>query len=211
MSDLQRKIAEGEHQQQDFKHQISDSRKIARTLSAFANTDGGRLLIGVKDNGNINGVNSHEEIHMIEAAADFYSTPIIEVSYQHHSVNGKEVLEAIVQPSKNRPHYVKEQDGKSIAYFRKADENFPVSKVIEKYWTLNKKEPQLLSYKEKEAQLLTFLQDNPYITVKRYAVLAKISFNRAEDLLATFLRWGILDWDFNGAYFEYFLTTDKNS
>ncbi len=41
-------IAEGEHQQQDFKFEISDARKIAKTLSAFANTDGGRLLIGVK-------------------------------------------------------------------------------------------------------------------------------------------------------------------
>ena len=43
-------IAEGEHQQQDFKFEISDARKIAKTLSAFSNTDGGRLLIGVKDN-----------------------------------------------------------------------------------------------------------------------------------------------------------------
>ena len=32
-------IAEGEHQQQDFKFEISDARKIAKTLSAFANTD----------------------------------------------------------------------------------------------------------------------------------------------------------------------------
>ena len=40
-------IAQGEHQQLDFKFEVSDSKKIARTLSAFANTDGGRLLIGV--------------------------------------------------------------------------------------------------------------------------------------------------------------------
>lgn len=211
MNDLQRKIAEGEHQQQDFKHQITDSRKIARTLSAFANTDGGRMLIGVKDNGNINGVKSHEEIYMIDAAADFYSTPAIEVTYQHHQFEGKEVLEAIVQPSAKRPHFVKEKDGKNIAYFRKADENFPVSGVLIKFWALNNKEPQLLAYKEKEAQLLTFLQTNSYITVKRYAILAKVSFSRAEDLLATFLRWGILDWDFNGSFFEYFLAAEKDS
>ena len=46
-------IEEGEHQQQDFKFEISDARKIAKSLSAFSNTDGGRLLIGVKDNGKI--------------------------------------------------------------------------------------------------------------------------------------------------------------
>ena len=53
-------IAEGEHQQQDFKFEISDARKIAKTLSAFANTNGGKLLIGVKDNGKIAGVRSDE-------------------------------------------------------------------------------------------------------------------------------------------------------
>lgn len=35
-------IEQGEHQQLDFKFEVSDSKKIARTLSAFANTDGVR-------------------------------------------------------------------------------------------------------------------------------------------------------------------------
>ena len=50
MSYVQQMIEEGE-QTQDFKMRIDDAAKIARTLVAFANTDGGRLLIGVKDNG----------------------------------------------------------------------------------------------------------------------------------------------------------------
>ena len=74
-------IAEGEHQQQDFKFEISDARKIAKTLSAFANTNGGRLLIGVKDNGKIAGVRSEEEKYMIEAAAQLYCVPEVEYSY----------------------------------------------------------------------------------------------------------------------------------
>jgi predicted HTH transcriptional regulator len=45
---LYKLIEEGEHQQQDFKYCINDSKKIAKSLVAFANTDGGRLLIGVK-------------------------------------------------------------------------------------------------------------------------------------------------------------------
>ena len=82
-------IAEGEHQQQDFKFEISDARKIAKTLSAFANTDGGRLLIGVKDNGKIAGVRSEEEKYMIEAArsgiyhADIYSGRPASISSHH--------------------------------------------------------------------------------------------------------------------------------
>ena len=67
---IERLIAEGEHDRQDFKYTISDARKIARSLSAFANHRGGRLLIGVKDNGTVAGVRSEEDIYMIETAAD---------------------------------------------------------------------------------------------------------------------------------------------
>lgn len=55
---------------------------IARSLSAFANTEGGRLLIGVKDNGKIAGVRSDEEIYMIEAAATMYCKPKVELETQ---------------------------------------------------------------------------------------------------------------------------------
>jgi len=48
-SALHRLIDEGEHQCLDFKFRIDSSLKIAKTLSAFANSDGGKLLIGVKD------------------------------------------------------------------------------------------------------------------------------------------------------------------
>ena len=75
---IQDLIQEGEHQMLDFKFEISDSRRIARSLAAFANTDGGRLLVGVKDNGAIAGVRSDEEIHMIQAAAEMYCQPKVE-------------------------------------------------------------------------------------------------------------------------------------
>ena len=52
-------MAEGEHEHQDFKFTISDARKIARSVSAFANNGGGRLLIGVKDNGVIAGLSNY--------------------------------------------------------------------------------------------------------------------------------------------------------
>ncbi|RLD81534.1 MAG: ATP-binding protein, partial [Bacteroidetes bacterium] len=62
---IQDLIKQGENQYQDFKFVINDSKKIARSLVAFANTDGGRLLVGIKDNGNITGVKTEEEFHMV--------------------------------------------------------------------------------------------------------------------------------------------------
>ena len=76
---IQRLVDEGEHQQQDFKFLISDARKIARSVSAFANRDGGRLLIGVKDNGTIAGVRNEEDVYVVEQAAQRYCRPAQEV------------------------------------------------------------------------------------------------------------------------------------
>ncbi|WP_302606014.1 helix-turn-helix domain-containing protein, partial [uncultured Duncaniella sp.] len=72
-------IEEGEYEHQDFKFAVSDARKIARSLSAFANNDGGRLLIGVKDNGAIAGVRNEEDIFVVEQAAEMYCEPPQEI------------------------------------------------------------------------------------------------------------------------------------
>lgn len=85
----------------DFKFEISDSKKIARSLVAFANTDGGRLLIGVKDNGVISGIRSEEEKHMIQTAAELYCQPQVDYYVKEWEINGKTVLEVIVPKSKN--------------------------------------------------------------------------------------------------------------
>ena len=89
---IQRLIDEGEHVHQDFKFEISDARKIAKSISAFSNTEGGRLLVGVKDNGKIAGVRSEEEIYMIEAAAKMYCTPEVNISNKIFKVQGKDIL-----------------------------------------------------------------------------------------------------------------------
>ena len=127
-------ISEGEHVRQDFKFEISDSRKIARSLSAFANTEGGRLLIGVKDNGRIAGVRSEEEMYMVEAAAQVYCIPAVEVDMRVYRPEGRSVLVASVGPAVRKPVLVKEEDGRRLAYVRIADENILASPVHIGVW-----------------------------------------------------------------------------
>ncbi len=127
-------IAEGEHVRQDFKFEVSDSRKIARSLSAFANTEGGRLLIGVKDNGRIAGVRSEEEMYMVEAAAQVYCTPAVEVEMRVYRPEGRSVLIASVEPAPRKPVMVKEEGGRKLAYVRIADENILASPVHIGVW-----------------------------------------------------------------------------
>ena len=97
-------IAEGEHQRQDFKYCINDSRKIARSMVAFANTDGGRLLLGIRDNGSVAGVRTDEEYYMAEAAAKLYSKPPLNFQTQQWLIEGKTVLEINIHKSTESHH-----------------------------------------------------------------------------------------------------------
>lgn len=186
-------IAQGEHQQQDFKFCINDSRKIARSLVAFANTDGGRLLVGVKDNGKIAGVKSDEEFYMVEAAAHIYSSPQINFEVVEWEAEGKMVLEIIVQPSSLRPHYAENDEKKWIAYIRKADENIRANNVQLKAWKLERSERGLMfTYDEPRRQLVNYLQHNEKITLTRFTKIARISRFLAETILAEFLSMGCI-------------------
>ncbi len=191
---LQKLILEGEHQQQDFKYCISDSRKIAKSLVAFANTDGGRLLIGVKDNGNIAGVRSEEEYYMVESAAKIFSKPPIDFDTRQHFIEGKTVLEVIIESSSNKPHFAKNDQGRWLAYFRKDDENKLANKVMIEVWKKQKRSQGIfLSYSETERFLLDYLEKNGSISQSAFSRKAQITYREAERVLSDFITLGILE------------------
>ena len=114
----------------DFKFKISDSKKIARTLVAFANTDGGRILIGVKDNGSIFGIKSEEEKYMIQTAADLYCQPQVNFQAKEWNVNGKKILEILVPKSKYHKHRAPDHCNKYKVYIRVKDQNIVANSIL---------------------------------------------------------------------------------
>lgn len=197
-------IAEGEHQQQDFKYEISDARKIARTFSAFANTQGGRLLIGVKDNGKIAGIQSEEESYMIEAAAKMYCHPSIEYVLQVYIIENKQVLLAEIKESNIKPVCAKDENNKLWAYVRINDENILATTVQLRVWEQeNKPTGEFLSFKEREKLLLQLLEKESSLSLNRYARKAGISRKAAEHLLAKFIRFGIVETTFENHKFSF--------
>lgn len=206
---IQKLILQGEHQTQDFKYCISDSRKIARSLVAFANTDGGRLLIGVKDNGRIAGVRSDEEYYMVESAAKIYSRPEINFTTRQHSVDGKTVLEVIIDPSEQKPHFARDDEGKWWAYFRKDDENRLASKIMIEVWKRQKsREGILINYSEDEKILLDYLENNEKISVSKYARIAHLSYKKAEQIIINFRSLDILKDTFGDNRIDYSINED---
>ncbi|MBQ6038053.1 MAG: ATP-binding protein [Bacteroidaceae bacterium] len=197
-------IAQGEHQQQDFKFEISDICKIAKTLSAFANTDGGRLLIGVKDNGKIAGVRSEEEQYMIEAAAQVYCKPHVECEMQSYLIEGRTVLIATIEKSDHRPVCAKTEDGKYLAYVRVKDENIQATPVHLNVWKQgDRQNGELLEFTPREQHLLELMKQNDKLSLNQYCRRAHIPYPAAVRLLAKFIRYGIVETVFVDRQFHY--------
>ena len=178
-------IAQGEGQHLDFKFDVSDSKKIARTLCAFANTDGGRLLIGVKDNGNIVGVRSEEEFYMIEAASTMYTHPTVPFTATRWGINGKTVLEIYIAPSENKPHTAPDKDDHYKAYIRVADENILANEVLLLSWQkYGRQQGLLLPLTRPVEKLMGYLENHPYIHIRQFCRLARIQYATAQNILS---------------------------
>lgn len=161
-AELLNMIAEGEHQHQDFKYCINDSRKIAVSLVAFANTDGGRLLLGIRDNGSVAGVVSEEEYYMVEAAARLYSKPPVPFQIKVWKAEGKTVLEIMIHKSSERPHFAQDEKGKWLAYIRTGDQNALAPKILIDIWKQEKNpEGVKIKYTDEEKVVLSVLEVNP--------------------------------------------------
>lgn len=187
-------IEQGEHQQLDFKFEISDAKKIARTFSAFANTDGGKLLVGVKDNGVVSGVRTDEEDYMVESAAHLFCRPAIEYSTRRWNIGGKWVLEVNIPQSKIKPHYAKTDEGKWMAYIRFKDQNFLANVVMLNVWKLkNQSRGVYIRYGNNEKKILKILKDDELMTSKEIAKLAAIKKYIAERTLARLISVEVVD------------------
>lgn len=203
-------IGEGEHQQQDFKFRVDSSRKIARSLSAFANTDGGRLLIGVKDNGTIAGIDPEEEFYVLEGAAEVYCKPPIQFDTKVYDVDGKLVLIADIPRSSDRPHSVKEENDKWLAYIRENDENHLANGVLISYMKDKKTDDRssLVEYGKEEKELFNYLSKEPDISASKFAKLANIPIKQSVQTLALFLKWEVIGWRMTDKGIRFFLKED---
>jgi len=191
---IKRLILEGENVSLDFKKTISNTEKIAKTLVAFANNRGGKLLIGVADDGAIKGVKSEdEEKFMITRAAHSFCKPAIEPKFEEVYVDDKIVLVVDIPKSDLKPHYALDENKKWWVYFRVKDKSVLASKIIvDVLKESNNENGQLISYTEYEKKLLNYLEEHNRITLKEYSKLIKAAHKKAQKIIVGLILTGVL-------------------
>ena len=187
-------INEGEHVQQDFKYAISDARKIARSISAFANNMGGRLLIGVKDNGSIAGVRNEEDIYVVEQAAQLYCRPAQTVEFTAFRTGDTgTVIRASIARSAERPVCAQDDDRSWQAYYRIADENIRAHPLMVRAWRhAASGRKSLLRLDGADGRLLEALRGGA-LTIERALIATGASRRPAENAVVRLAALGIID------------------
>ncbi len=198
-NELKELIAQGESSTLEFKRKVNTPVKLAKEVSAFANTSGGKVLIGVDDDGGIVGVLSEKsEIDLVEKACGFYIDPPVEVEIESVNYRGREIIVVYVDESIVKPHYIIDVGNNKSparrAYIRVGEKSVIASREMArvlKSQSANAK-PLKLSIGDKEKRLFLYLEKHERATVKDFARLVNISNRRAERLLVRLVRAGVL-------------------
>ena len=199
-------IREGEHQQQDFKYRVADACKLAKSVSAFANTDGGRLLIGVRDDGHLSGVRSEEEIYMMHQAAYKYCKPEASIKFDTYHADGRTIVVATVPPSERKPVCAINEAGEERAYIRIADENIVASPVHLAIWREQQAEGgAMMTYTDIVMKLLSAMTtDQPQsFTLNQIVRRSRISRFKVIHLLARLIRFGVVRCEYRDQQFYF--------
>lgn len=114
-------IVHGESKNVEFKLTLpKDSEKYTKSIVAFANTQGGKLIVGVDDNTReVIGIDDDVLFRMMDRISNAVSDscePQIVPNIEPQTVDGKTIIVVTVAPGANRPYYLKSK-GKDMGTF----------------------------------------------------------------------------------------------
>lgn len=197
IGELKRLVQQGEGQYLEFKRKAHHPDKLAREMVAFANTGGGRLLIGVDDDGTIYGSKyPGEDIFALRRFLDAHCRPALGYRIEQVKVTARrEVLVVQVRPGTRRPYYLYYPDppGGRAAFVRVADKSVTASReMIQVLRHAERPRGVALQVGEAEQKLLRHLEAAPNITLTETQKLLQISRRQASTKLVLLVRTGLL-------------------
>ena len=125
-------IVRGESKSVEFKAKLpEDSAKYVKTIIAFANTQGGCLVIGVDDVAHkVVGVDDDSAFQIMDRIANAVAdscAPQIVPNIELQTIDGHTVVLVTVTPEPNRPYYLKAKGKELGTYIRLAGTSRPAS------------------------------------------------------------------------------------
>lgn len=188
IDELRRLVAQGEGSRLEFKRKANFPEKIIKEIAAFANTEGGKLLIGVDDDGTLAGVKyPEEEVHAIEQALAKYCKPAVIFEKEIIGLNSKKfIVQFDIPLSDKRPHRIVtavEKDNptqrggrEEETYVRYKDMSVKASREVREIIRRSKQGKNIkFTYGTHESLLIKYLEENKTITLSQFCRVAKLN------------------------------------
>jgi len=193
---LNQLVRQGEGERLEFKLKTNHPEKIIREIVAFANTAGGKLLVGIDDSGEVKGLKHPDgDLFVLNKAINTLCFPQIPYTVERIGVgNEKEILVYHIAHSPDKPHYVQSEDGKKIVYIRVDDRSVKASREVYQIMQRSGNHRDVkFSYGEKEQKLMQMLDKNPSVTVDSFSQLAGIPRKTASRTLVLLVLANVLE------------------
>jgi predicted HTH transcriptional regulator len=198
LSELKKLVRRGEGLHLEFKLKATHPEKIVREMVAFANSEGGTLLVGVADDRSILGLKyPKEDEYVLQKAIEKYCSPPIKYLKEKIQLdNEREVLAFFVDKSDETPHYFIENQTLNLkkAYIRVEDKCLQASKEMREVLKGRKKENNIrFQFGSKEKILMEYLANYQKITVEEFSKVANIPLKIASRTLVLLVLGKVLD------------------
>jgi len=196
LRELEQLVSLGEGISLEFKRRVPRPERIAKEIVALANTNGGRIVLGVGDDGSIEGFeNVSEQQFLLRQATNAHCDPPVEYETERVVVaDRRDVIVVNVPESARKPHLlVADEDKQSPVYVRVEDRSVEASEeTATRLRNQDTDEGVTFEFGETESLLMRYLDDYGRITVPQLAQLADISPERASQTLLRLTRADLL-------------------
>ena len=198
--ELKQLVSLGEGLHLEFKRRVPRPERIAREVIALANTSGGRILLGVSDDGTITGLrDATEEAFALRQALTGRSDPPVEYTTERIPVEGRrDVILVTVPESRRKPHFLIETKGAEnvpagTAYVRTGEMSVEASaESVHLMQEEGSPAGATFEFGDDEMLLLRYLEDYACVTVDQFAQMAGISPEKASQTLLSLTKANIL-------------------
>ena len=196
--ELEQLVDLGEGINVEFKRRVPQPERIAKEIVALTNTHGGRIVLGVDDDGSILGIDhASEEEFLLRQAVEAHCRPVVDYQTERVVVEPRcDVLVVTIPESSTKPHRVVvngEAEGEGKTYVRVEAKSIEASpETVEELREQEESSGVTFEFGETESLLMRYLDDYGRISVSQLSQLADIPPERASQTLLRLTRADLL-------------------
>jgi hypothetical protein len=203
-NELKAYIAKGESVRQIFLPKTVSYNEIAQLLVSFANSEGGRLWIGLKKNGKIIGCDPNEELLKLQESAKSFCKPEMKFTSKIWKEDFRLVLEIKVSEADTKPYKSKDKLGTWLPYIRVQKEVLLANKILVGLWVIKKNPvPKPTHLQIELISLLQLIKEEQIVTLSKLYRLSDIPLKEVDRFLILLISWEMVDMVMNSDTTQY--------